>query len=129
MRLRETKEDDIAEFIRLSLDQLLHAPLPPEHLLPIISGVCHPHILPYVVQRERRRAGLLVLLPPRFLALSSAVPCLFADGAALERPTLRAAVGAAGLKGQILDRRGQGCRHVLACDLYDQKQYACPLGP
>jgi hypothetical protein len=44
---------------------------------------------------------------------------LLADGAALERITLLSAVGAAGLEGQSLDRRGQGCRHMFQYVLFE----------
>jgi len=46
-----------------TFEQVLHAPLPPEHPPPIVGVTCLPHLRPDLSQRHRRLACLLMPLP------------------------------------------------------------------
>ena len=56
--------------------------LPPQDPLPIFGLVCLSYLDNDFLQRQRRLARLLLLMPPpcRLLALSPAVPVLLAEG-------------------------------------------------
>ena len=114
----EVAEDEIAGGIGPALHKLFQAPLPLDQPSPVPTLYRRVEFLPHFLERQ---AGLLVLLPRRLLALSSAVGGVLADRTAPELRTLLPAMGAAGLDRQRLDRQRQNFSHlqmvvVLWCD-------------